>query len=128
MSGHTLIMHRGPIPVSVLIIALHEFVLSENRLVGGDTPASSTLPVQGVARPPARAAVTGAAAGIGAAVALLLAEQGAIVHAIDVNADALQELAARSTGPGRIVAVPADVTDESAMTTAFEEKIGRAHV
>ncbi|WP_277049872.1 SDR family NAD(P)-dependent oxidoreductase [Ruania albidiflava] len=95
--------------------------MSENHPDGGAPPASATRPAPGVARPPARAAVTGAAAGIGAAVALLLAEQGAVVHAIDVNAEALQELAGRPTGPGRIVPVPADVTDEAAMTAAFEK-------
>lgn len=64
--------------------------------------------------------VTGAAAGIGEAVTMLLAEHGAVVHAIDVNADALEALAARPVGPGRIIALPADVTDERAMTAAFE--------
>ena len=72
------------------------------------------------ARTPSRTAVTGAGAGIGEAVALLLAEQGAVVYAIDVNAEALEALAARPAGSGRIVAVPADVTDEAAMTAAFE--------
>ncbi len=95
--------------------------MSENHPDGGAPPASATRPAPGVARPPARAAVTGAAAGIGEAVAVLLAEQGAVVHAIDVNAEALQELAGRPTGPGRIVPVPADVTDEAAMTAAFEK-------
>ena len=95
--------------------------MSENHPDGGAPPASATRPAPGVARPPARAAVTGAAAGIGEAVAVLLAEQGAVVYAIDVNAEALQELAGRPTGPGRIVPVPADVTDEAAMTAAFEK-------
>lgn len=70
---------------------------------------------------PSRTVVTGAATGIGAAVAVLLAEHGAVVHAIDVNAEALETLAARPVGPGRIVALPADVTDEAAMTAAFEQ-------
>src|SRR5690625_1331811 len=70
---------------------------------------------------PQRAAVTGAAAGIGAAVALQLAEQGAVVYAIDVNVEGLKALGAQSRGPGRIVTLRADVTDESAMTAAFEQ-------
>lgn len=67
-----------------------------------------------------RTAVTGAAAGIGEAVAVLLAEQGAVVYAIDVNTTALETLAATATGPGRIVALPGDVTNEKAMAAAFE--------
>ena len=95
--------------------------MSQNRPDGGAHLASSTHLGQEAARSPACAAVTGAAAGIGEAVAVLLAEQGAVVYAIDVNAEALEALAARQTGPGRIIAVPADVTDEAAMTAAFEE-------
>ena len=87
---------------------------------GGAHQDPSAHPAQPGGHPPRRAAVTGAAAGIGEAVALLLAEQGAVVYALDVNAEALQALAARSTGSGRIVAVPVDVTDETAMTAAFE--------
>lgn len=70
---------------------------------------------------PRRAVVTGAAAGIGAAVSLQLAEQGAVVYAIDVDTEALDALASPSHGAGRIVAVPADVTDEPALTAAFEQ-------
>src|SRR5699024_8439141 len=106
--GHPAHIHPRPVPGPVLVVHLQEVVMSENRPDGGASPAPATHPAPGAARSPARAAVTGAAAGIGAAVALLLAEQGAIVHAIDVNAEALEALAARSTGPGRIVAVPAD--------------------
>lgn len=94
--------------------------MSTSQPDGGAHPAPSSHPGQPGGHPPRRAAVTGAAAGIGEAAALLLAEQGAVVYAIDVNADALEALAARPAGPGRIIALPADVTDETAMTAAFE--------
>ncbi|HLS64898.1 MAG TPA: SDR family NAD(P)-dependent oxidoreductase, partial [Ruania sp.] len=95
--------------------------MSENTSDGGAHPSSPARRGDPAGRPPTAVAVTGAAAGIGEAVAVLLAEQGAVVYAIDVNAEALEALAARQTGPGRIIAVPADVTDEAAMTAAFEQ-------
>src|SRR6478609_9135310 len=63
--------------------------------------------------------VTGAASGIGAAVAHLLQSQGARVVALD-----LAWPDKRSTD-GRMVATPLDVTDEHAVKTCFEEIGGR---
>ena len=63
--------------------------------------------------------VTGAASGIGAAVAQLLQSQGARVVALD-----LAWPDKRSTD-GRMVATPLDVTDEHAVKTCFEEIGGR---
>jgi NAD(P)-dependent dehydrogenase (short-subunit alcohol dehydrogenase family) len=59
------------------------------------------------------ALVTGAGAGIGAAIASVLAEAGAIVAANDIDRDRAQRTAAaiRERG-GHAVGVPADVTDE----------------
>lgn len=94
--------------------------MSTSQPDGGAHRAPSGRPGQPGGHPPQRAAVTGAAAGIGEAIALLLAEQGAVVYAIDIDAGALEALAARPVGAGRIVAVPADVTDEAAMTAAFD--------
>lgn len=94
--------------------------MSENAPDGGAHRAPSSHPGRSGPRQPGQVVVTGAAAGIGEAVTMLLAEHGAVVHAIDVNADALEALAARPVGPGRIIALPADVTDERAMTAAFE--------
>ncbi|MEU4655989.1 2,3-dihydro-2,3-dihydroxybenzoate dehydrogenase [Streptomyces sp. NPDC023723] len=63
------------------------------------------------------ALVTGAAGGIGAAVVRALAERGAVVAAVDRNADALRETVAKlvAEGGSRIEAFPADVTDSAAV-------------
>jgi NADP-dependent 3-hydroxy acid dehydrogenase YdfG len=62
--------------------------------------------------------ITGASAGIGRAVALRLARRGWTVHASARSAEALQALAAEADGPGRILPLPADVTDPAAMQDA----------
>ena len=62
------------------------------------------------------AAVTGAAAGIGNAIARRLADQGARVCLIDIDADAVN--AAASQIGADAVAITADVTDEHAVTAA----------
>ena len=60
-----------------------------------------------------RVLVTGAASGIGRSTALRLADEGASVVAVDVNADALDEVADESSGlTGSIVARPGDVSSE----------------
>jgi len=63
------------------------------------------------------ALVTGAASGIGRAVAKELARRGAGVLAADVNVEDLQKLADES---GDITALALDVTDEKAWQSAFD--------
>lgn len=62
------------------------------------------------------ALVTGAASGIGAAVVDLLVTEGAAVAAVDIDADGLAELAARSAGT--VLPCAADVTDPAAVAQA----------
>ncbi|HEX7841712.1 MAG TPA: 2,3-dihydro-2,3-dihydroxybenzoate dehydrogenase [Kofleriaceae bacterium] len=67
------------------------------------------------------ALVTGAAQGIGEAVARALGEQGAHVAVVDVNADHLGALAADLSAKGRRAgAYAADVRDKSAVEAAVE--------
>ena len=62
------------------------------------------------------ALVTGAASGIGAGIAVGLAEFGAAVGRVDVTVDGLdQTVAAIEKLGGRAVALPADVTDGPAL-------------
>ncbi|WP_415949190.1 2,3-dihydro-2,3-dihydroxybenzoate dehydrogenase [Streptomyces sp. KLOTTS4A1] len=71
------------------------------------------------------ALVTGAARGIGAAVVDGLVREGAVVAAVDVDADGLAELAQRSDG--RVVPFTADVSDPAAVAAvvaAAEKDIG----
>ena len=73
-----------------------------------------------MARIPALAAngcawVTGASSGIGAAVALELAQRGWVVAATARSADALAAMAAANA---RIKAIPADVTEQASMQAA----------
>ena len=62
------------------------------------------------------AVVTGAASGIGAAIALRLISEGARVAGIDVAEDALKEMATQHDGA--FFAAPADVTKESEVAAA----------
>ncbi|MGF0171411.1 SDR family oxidoreductase [Streptomyces sp. Marseille-Q5077] len=67
------------------------------------------------------AVVTGAASGIGEAVAVLLAEQGARVALLARRGQRLDELAAKITaGGGSALGVVADVTDDASVTAATE--------
>ena len=67
--------------------------------------------------------VTGAAHGIGAAIALRLAKEGAHVVVTDVDRDGADAVAAdivKGNGVGRAVAARMDVTDEASVASAFE--------
>lgn len=65
------------------------------------------------------ALVTGAAGGIGAAIAGMLARAGAVVAAVDREAERVGRLAADLSGRGlRVVACPADVRDGAAVQSA----------
>ncbi|ALL79242.1 hypothetical protein AD006_32160 (plasmid) [Pseudonocardia sp. EC080610-09] len=66
--------------------------------------------------------VTGAASGIGNAVASRAAEAGHRVVAVDIDGDGLAALA-RSIGPERTLALDADVTDEQAVADVFARAI-----
>jgi NAD(P)-dependent dehydrogenase (short-subunit alcohol dehydrogenase family) len=69
---------------------------------------------------PSRVAITGAASGIGRAVAERLLAGGAGVVLIDLDEVALDSLAERYRGSGHdVVAIAADVADESAVGAAF---------
>ena len=69
------------------------------------------------------ALVTGAARGIGAAIARALAGDGARLTLLGRNAEALQRLAAALPGEGHGIAV-ADVADEAQVQAAFEAARG----
>ncbi|MFD5916816.1 2,3-dihydro-2,3-dihydroxybenzoate dehydrogenase [Kitasatospora sp. NPDC058201] len=67
------------------------------------------------------ALITGAAGGIGAAVARALAARGVLVAAVDRDAGRLAELAGKLTAEGlTVVAIPADVTDSASVEEAVD--------
>jgi 3-oxoacyl-[acyl-carrier protein] reductase len=76
--------------------------------------------------------VTGAATGLGKAIALLYASEGADVAIIDRNAEGAKRIAAQITERDRrSLALGADVGDESAVNQAFAEilaKLGDPHI
>jgi rhamnulose-1-phosphate aldolase/alcohol dehydrogenase len=65
--------------------------------------------------------VTGAGSGIGRAIALRLAAEGACVVVADRDADSAQAVAAEIGGTDAAVAVTADVTDAAAVAAALRE-------
>lgn len=72
-----------------------------------------------------KAVVTGAASGIGKAIAIVFAKQGAHVELLDMNEQGLQEtLKEITTQGGTAQSHMADVTDQQAIKLLFE-KIGR---
>ena len=74
------------------------------------------------------AIVTGAASGIGRAIATRFAGAGARVAALDVSEDGLKDVVAEiETAGGRALAVPCDVTTQDAVNEAFrtvEQRLG----
>jgi len=69
-----------------------------------------------------RAIVTGAASGIGRCFVTELARHGALVAAVDVNTNGLEELIAETREyKGKIVTTPLDVTNESAVVLFMNE-------
>ena len=70
-------------------------------------------------------AITGAAGGLGAAMATRLAKQGARLALIDFNPDALGEFSTSLSLPSEdVLAIPCDVSDESQVDEAFEAIAG----
>ncbi len=78
------------------------------------------------------AVVTGAATGLGKAIALLYAREGADVAVIDRNADGADRIAAQIKEQGRrSLALAADVGDESAVNRSFATiltELGDPHI
>lgn len=68
-----------------------------------------------------RIVITGAASGMGRALAEKLVAANAYVMATDVNAEGLQKLAAELTGPGQLETAALDVTDRKAFEALIEE-------
>jgi len=67
--------------------------------------------------------VTGASSGIGRAIAIAFAEQGANVAIVARRRDALDETAASSGSKGQLLVAPADVTDRTAVRAAFRKAV-----
>ncbi len=68
-----------------------------------------------------QAIITGAGSGIGKEVALLFARQGAMVHAVDLNADALAQTAKEAEAHnGKIKTYPCNVAQQQQVRDTFE--------
>jgi NADP-dependent 3-hydroxy acid dehydrogenase YdfG len=65
--------------------------------------------------------LTGAASGMGRSMARLLAISGATVHALDVNANGLESLAAENPGPGVVHPTILEVSDPVAYQTVIDD-------
>lgn len=66
------------------------------------------------------AVITGAGSGIGRAVAVLFASQQAVVHAVDLNAEALKSIEEEVTAAGgKIKIYPCDVTNQKQVVDLF---------
>lgn len=73
------------------------------------------------------ALITGAASGIGRAVSVRLATEGARVYGVDIDHDALDGTAERISGTGgRFDALPADLTDPEACRAVVRRCVERA--
>jgi 2-keto-3-deoxy-L-fuconate dehydrogenase len=74
------------------------------------------------------AVVTGSGSGIGKAISILFARQGAVVHLLDLNQAAVEETAAAiSKDGGKAVPQPCDVTSQEGVKSLFT-KIGRIDI
>ncbi|RYZ25797.1 MAG: SDR family oxidoreductase [Chitinophagaceae bacterium] len=74
------------------------------------------------------AVVTGSGSGIGKAVALLLARQGAIVYLIDLNEESINStLTEIAQEGGKAVVQPCDVTSQQTITDVFS-RIGKVDI
>ncbi|MDX2297377.1 MULTISPECIES: bifunctional aldolase/short-chain dehydrogenase [Streptomyces] len=69
------------------------------------------------------ALVTGAASGIGKAIAHRLVAEGACVVVADLNGENAEAVAEELGGPDKAVAVTVDVTDEQQIAAAFREAV-----
>jgi rhamnulose-1-phosphate aldolase len=69
------------------------------------------------------ALVTGAASGIGKAIATRLAAEGACVVIADLNLENAQKVAEELGGPDVAVGIQADVTDEAQVAAAIDEAV-----
>jgi 2-keto-3-deoxy-L-fuconate dehydrogenase len=75
-----------------------------------------------------QAVITGGGSGIGKAIALLFARQGAAIHLLDLDADAAEQVAAEiraSGGQAQVQAV--NVSQQAAVVAAFE-RIGQVDI